>query len=171
MVTSAHAKQVLLENGRATGVIALVEGRETTFHTRGEVILTAGAVHSPQLLELSGIGDPEVLGNFGIETQHALPGVGTNYMDHYCTRMNWRVRQPVTLNEQARGLSLAKSVLQYALTKKGILTYGTGLAYGFMSTKAGLVGPDVQLFFMHASYANAAERILDHEPGMTVGVS
>ncbi len=171
VVTSAHAKRILIEEGRAAGVVALVEGGETTFRARGEVIITAGAAHSPQLLELSGIGDPRVLGEFGIDTLHALPGVGANYMDHYCTRMSWRVKQPVTLNEQTRGLGLAKSVLAYALTRKGILTYGTGLAYGFMRTREGLAGPDVQLFFMHASYANAAERILDNEPGMTVGVT
>jgi len=140
-------------------------------HARAEVILAAGAFHSPQLLEVSGIGDPEILRTAGVEVAHALPGVGANYMDHYCTRMNWRVTQPVTLNEMTRGLSLVKSVLQYALTRKGILTYGTGLVHGFMRTRPDLMGPDVQLFFLHASYANAAERKLDRLPGMTIGVT
>jgi choline dehydrogenase-like flavoprotein len=62
-------------------------------------------------------------------------------------------------------------VAQYALTRTGILTIGTGLAHGFVRTRPGLDGPDVQYFFMHASYANAAERKLDREPGMTIGVT
>jgi choline dehydrogenase-like flavoprotein len=77
----------------------------------------------------------------------------------------------VTLNEMTRGLSLVKSVLQYALTRKGILTYGTGLVHGFMRTRPDMISPDVQLFFLHASYANAAERKLDKLPGMTIGVT
>ena len=85
--------------------------------------------------------------------------------------MNWRVKQPVTLNEQARGLSLLKAVAQYFATRTGILTLGTGLAHAFIKTRPDLATPDVQFFFMHASYANAADRTLDHKPGMTIGVT
>lgn len=171
VLTDASVARILLQGRRATGVEALIGGTRKRFTARAEVILAAGAVHSPQILELSGIGAPEVLAEAGIAVQHALPGVGENYLDHFCTRMNWRVRLPVTLNEQTRGLSLLRAVAQYALTRRGILTYATGLAHGFLHTRPGLSGPDVQLFFMHASYANAAERALDREPGMTVGVS
>jgi choline dehydrogenase len=99
------------------------------------------------------------------------PELGENYVDHYATRMNWRVRQPITLNEQSRGWRLAREVLKYALMKKGILTLGTGMSFGFVKTRPELETPDVQYFFMHASYANAADRRLDREPGMTIGVS
>jgi choline dehydrogenase len=85
--------------------------------------------------------------------------------------MNWRVKLPVTLNEMTRGWRLGAAVAQYFLTRKGLLTLGTGLAFGFARTRAELEGPDVQYFFMHASYANAAERKLDREPGMTIGVT
>ncbi len=85
--------------------------------------------------------------------------------------MNWRVKLPVTLNEATRGWRLALAVGQYALTRRGILTLGTGLAHGFVRTRPDLAGPDVQYFFMHASYANAADRTLDREPGMTIGVT
>lgn len=125
----------------------------------------------PQLMELSGIGNPQIIRELGIEVRHALPGLGENYLDHFCTGMNWRVKQPVTLNEQTRGLQLAKAVMRYAVTRQGILTLGTGLVHGFVRTREGLVGTDVQYFFMHASYANAAERILDRYPGMTIGVT
>lgn len=85
--------------------------------------------------------------------------------------MNWRVKLPLTLNETAQGWRLAVAVAEYFLGRKGILTLGTGLAHGFLRTWPELKGPDIQYFFMHASYANAAERKLDREPGMTLGVT
>jgi choline dehydrogenase-like flavoprotein len=169
--TRAHVLRIDLDDGRAKGVTVRIGDRDMHFLARAEVILAAGAAQTPQLLELSGVGDPAILGGLGISVRHALPGVGANYVDHFCTRMNWRVKQPVTLNEQTRGWRLALSVAQYIAMRKGILTLGTGLVHGFVRTRPGLEGPDAQYFFMHASYANAAERILDHLPGMTVGVT
>ncbi|ACL58660.1 GMC family oxidoreductase [Methylobacterium nodulans] len=169
--TDAHVLRLTLAEGRATGVEVRIGGEERRFAARGEVILAAGAAQTPQILELSGIGDPAILSAIGVPVRHAAPGVGANYIDHYCTRMNWRVKLPVTLNEATRGWRLALSVAQYAVLRRGILTLGTGLAHGFVRTRPGLEGPDIQYFFMHASYANAAERKLDLEPGMTVGVT
>jgi choline dehydrogenase len=169
--TEAHVLSLRFEEGRVTGVRARTRAGERTFHANREVVLTAGAVQTPHLLELSGIGDPDILRNAGIAVRHALPGVGANYIDHFCTRMNWRVRLPITLNETSRGLHLAKAVLEYFLLRKGILTLGTGLVHGFLRTRDGLEGPDVQFFFVHASYANAADRKLDRLPGMTIGVT
>lgn len=169
--TGAHVTRIDLADGRATGVTARVGGVERSFAARAEVILAAGAVQTPQLLELSGIGDPEVLSAAGVPVGRALPGVGRNYADHFCTRMRWRVTQPVTLNELTRGPRLALAVAQYFARRTGILTLGTGLAHGFVRTRPGLERPDAQFFFMHASYANAAERRLDREPGMTLGVT
>ncbi|MFE1597624.1 GMC family oxidoreductase [Methylobacterium sp. ID0610] len=169
--TDAHVLRLTFEGNRATGVVARIGTEERRFAARAEVILAAGAAQTPQILELSGIGDPAVLAGLGVPVRHAAPGVGANYIDHYCTRMNWRVKLPVTLNEATRGLRLALAVAQYGATRRGILTLGTGLAHGFVRTRPGLAGPDVQYFFMHASYANAAERKLDRQPGMTIGVT
>lgn len=168
--TNSHVTRVMLDGTRVTGVEYYRNGRKCQVSAK-EVVLAAGAVQSPQILELSGIGDPVVLKSAGLPVNHVLPGVGANYADHFCTRMNWRVSQPITLNEQSRGIALAKAVAQYFTTRKGILTLATGLAHGFVKTRPGLSSPDVQYFFMHASYANAADRKLDHEPGMTIGVS
>ena len=85
--------------------------------------------------------------------------------------MNWRVRNTVTLNEMSRGWRLMREVARYYAQRRGILTLGTGLVHGFVKTRPERDRPDAQYFFMHASYANAAERILDREPGMTIGVS
>ncbi|MEW6257991.1 MAG: GMC family oxidoreductase N-terminal domain-containing protein [Pseudomonadota bacterium] len=171
VVTHAQASGLVFEGRRVTGVRYRRDGREESVAARGEVILAAGAVQSPHLLEISGIGDPALLAKAGIATRHALPGVGTNYQDHFATRMNWRVTQPITLNEASRGWRLARAVAQYYLTRTGILTLGTGLAFGFAKTRPELETPDVQFFFMHASYANAADRALDRLPGMTIGVT
>ncbi|QRG07377.1 GMC family oxidoreductase N-terminal domain-containing protein [Xanthobacter dioxanivorans] len=171
VVTHAQALCLALDGRRVTGITYRKGGQDILATARGEVLLAAGAVQSPQLLELSGIGHPQTLKSAGIPLVHALPGVGNNYRDHFATRMNWRVKEPVTLNEQTRGLALAKAVAQYFLTRTGILTLGTGLAHGFVKTRPELAGPDVQYFFMHASYANAADRALDHLPGMTIGVA
>lgn len=168
----AHVLRVNLDGKRCTGVTyRRADGSQATVGARAEVILAGGAIQTPQLLELSGIGRPDVLQAAGIDVAHALPGVGENYIDHYCTRMNWRVKNTRTLNELSRGLSLVKAVAQYGLTRRGILSLGTGLGFGFVKSRPELSVADVQFFFVHASYANAADRRLDREPGMTIGVA
>jgi choline dehydrogenase-like flavoprotein len=127
-------------------------------------------VKSPHLLELSGVGNPELLKAADIPVRHELRGVGENYRDHYSSRLNWRVKLPVTLNEQTRGLALAKEVIKYYAQRRGVLTFTAAIAHGFVRTRPGLAVPDVQYFFTHASYADPAVRELDRAPGMTLSV-
>jgi len=170
--TDAHVLRLELDGARrCTGVTYRHQGRERVVQARAEVILAAGTIQSPQILELSGIGRPDILQAAGIAVAHALPGVGEHYIDHFCTRMNWRVQGVDTLNQSTRGWRLAMAVAQYAARRTGILTLGTGLVFGFVKSRPDLSAPDVQYFFMHASYANAAERKLDRLPGMTLGVA
>jgi choline dehydrogenase-like flavoprotein len=171
IVTEAHVLRLDLAGQRCTGVTYRRHGQEVSVRAHAEVILAAGAIQTPQLLELSGIGQPALLQSLGIAVRHALPGVGENYIDHFATRMNWRVKNTITLNEMSRGWRLAAAVSRYVTQRKGILTLGTGLVHGFVKTRAELPTPDAQYFFVHASYANAAERILDRAPGMTIGVT
>lgn len=169
--THAQAMRVLIEDGRAAGIVYRRAGRDETLRAKAEVVLAAGAVQTPQLLELSGIGDGKLLSRHGIEVVLDAPGVGANYQDHFATRMNWRVTKPITLNEQTRGWRLALAVADYILRRRGILTLATGLAHGFVRTRPECETPDIQYFFVHASYADAADRKLDREPGMTIGVT
>jgi choline dehydrogenase len=169
--TDAHALRLDFDGRRVAGVVYRVGGDVRRVAAQAEVVLTAGAIQTPHLLELSGIGNPDVLAAVGIPVIHALPGVGRNYQDHFATRMNWRVKLPITLNEATRGWRLAVEIAKYVLRRRGALTLGTGLAHGFVKTRPELAGPDVQYFFVHASYANAADRVLDREPGMTIGVT
>lgn len=169
--TGAHVTRLILDGRKVVGAAYERDGQTHHVHAAREVIMAAGAVQTPHILELSGVGDPDHLRAAGIATHHALIGVGHNYRDHFCTRMNWRVKKPVTLNEYAQGWRLAGAVAQYFAMRTGILTLGTGLAHAFVKTRPDLETPDIQFFFMHASYANAADRKLDKEPGMTIGVT
>ncbi|MYN12713.1 choline dehydrogenase [Pusillimonas sp. TS35] len=167
----AHILRLTFEGKRCSGLVYRKNGKDVSIKAGRETLVCLGAVQTPQLLELSGVGDPDVLQAHGIPLQHALKGVGNNYIEHFATRMNWRVRNTTTLNEMSRGWSLGGQVARYYLQRKGILTLGTGLVHGFVKTSKQLETPDVQYFFVHASYANAANRVLDKEPGMTIGVA
>lgn len=170
VLTHAHALSLTFDGRRCTG--ATIGRGRATHHVRArrEVIVAAGAIRSPQILELSGVGRPEVLGAIGVPVRHELAGVGENYADHYALRVNWRLRGVRTINESARGLRLVGAIARYAVRRDGILTLGPALCHGFVATDPDSERPDVQLLFMHASYADAARRVLDREPGMTVGI-
>ena len=172
VATNAAAKRVLLDGSRAVGVVYGQNGQEVEARCGAEVIVCAGAIQSPQVLELSGIGNPDILKPLGIEVRHALPSVGENLRDHFNVRMNWRVKVRDTLNEHTRGLRFAWEVAKYATVRRGILTYTAGIAHGFIRTRPELAGPDIQYHFAHASYGDAQRRTqLDTEPGMTCGVA
>jgi choline dehydrogenase len=166
--TDALATRVLLDGQRAIGVAYMHRGEAREARCSGEVILCAGAVKSPHLLELSGIGNPEILQSAGIPVRHELRGVGENYRDHYAPRMNWRVTLPITLNEQTRGVALAKEIVKYYARRRGVLSLAAALVFGFVRTRPELEVPDVQLLFTHASYSDPQVRALDRTPGMTV---
>nr|WP_271274633.1 GMC family oxidoreductase N-terminal domain-containing protein [Aliamphritea hakodatensis] len=171
VLTSAQVLELNFLGTRCNGVTYMKSNRAVSVQAGLEVIMAAGAVQTPQILELSGIGDPELLTKYNIPVRHALSNVGENYIDHFATRMSWRVKNTVTLNEMARGWRLIRAVGEYISRRTGILTLGTGLVHGFVKTSPDLKTPDIQYFFVHASYANAAERVLDREPGMTIGVT
>jgi choline dehydrogenase len=182
--TEALATNILLEGRRAVGVTYLQHGEAREVRCGGEVVLCAGAVKSPHLLELSGIGNPNVLQAAGIAVRHELRGVGENYRDHYAPRMNWRVTMPITLNEQTRGVALLKEIVKFYARRRGVLTFPPGIVYGFVRTRPELEAPDVQYLFAHASYGEPQApaqgwafrllrkspwgRDLDRAPGMTV---
>ena len=95
--------------------------------TEDPTVLSAGAIGSPHLLQLSGVGEPEVLKKAGIAVQHALPGVGQNFQDHYIARMSCYARDLETLNERARGLGFANEMMRYLVQGTGMMTFGASL--------------------------------------------
>ena len=166
--THAQTTRILLEGKRAVGVAYAQGGQTFEVRATREVILSAGTIQSPHILELSGIGRPELLQSLGIPVAHPSMGVGENYRDHYATRMSWRVKLPITLNEKTRGINMARELVKYLITRRGMLTYTAGIVFGFVKSRPELAEPDIQYHFAHASYASAADRKLDRLPGMTV---
>ena len=168
--TGTRVTKLLFAGRRCVGVACIHKGLPRQLHCNGEVILSAGAVQSPQLLEISGIGSRLVLERFGIPVMQDLPGVGENYRDHYATRMKWRVKLPVTFNERTRGLALMCEIGKYFLLRRGVLTLPIALAHGFVRTRPELAYPDIQFHFAPASYCGGSNRRLDASPGMTLGI-
>ena len=169
VITHAHVTAVTLSGTRVTGITYRQHGSSYQLLAGREVILSAGAIQSPQILELSGIGDPSILGAHGIDIKHALAGVGNNLADHYISRLSWRLKRNISLNNRARGIGLVGEVIRYGLTRRGILSLPPGVMSGFVRSREGLDGPDIQYHIAHASFADPAKRVFDNYPGMTFG--
>jgi choline dehydrogenase len=139
--TRAHTMRLLFDGARCTGVAYAAGGRGGTARTvkaAREVILSAGAYNSPQLLMLSGIGPVPLLQSLGIPVRHALPGVGESLRDHYAPRFTVRVKNVDTINERARGMNLVREVLRYVTARQGILALNPTLIYGFWRSEPGM---------------------------------
>lgn len=149
--TGAHATQVLLAGTRATGVAYLHAGRLETEQARREVLLAAGAVNSPQLLMLSGIGPPDELRRHGITLRHPLPGVGHNLQDHLDVLVVQRCIQPVSLGISLRTLpAQVKRVYDYLAHRSGALTSNSAEGGGFVRSTPEQPLADLQFHFTPA---------------------
>ena len=168
VMTNTLVTDVTLQDGRATGVTIRKDGRERSITCRGEVILCGGAVNSPQLLELSGIGDPEILRGAGIAVRHALPGVGKNLQDHWSSMLRFRLRKDApSVNSKARGLKLVGEVAKYAMRGPSILNSPPCSVTGFVRSDPSLELPDIQINSVAAS-ADPVTGDVDTFPGLTV---
>jgi len=146
IVTNAHTEAVLLDGRRCVGVRYSVNGRREEARASRDVVISAGSINSPQLLELSGIGQPERLKALGIEVKHALPGVGENLRDHYAPRTRWLVgRKGVTYNDTARGLGMVKQAMRWAFFNDGLLASVGAPMRAFVFSREGLAAPDLLL--------------------------
>ena len=174
VVTGAQATRILFEGRRAVGVTYRRHGRDHAIRAGREVIVAAGAVGSPQLLQLSGVGPAGLLGRHGIAIVHDLPGVGRNLQDHLCADAIYRVNV-ATLNEQLRPLmGKLRHGATYVLTRRGPLSLGVNQAGGFLRTRPELARPNMQLYFSPVSYTQApsGKRPLlapDAFPGIQLG--
>jgi len=168
--TDALVTRLLFEGRRCVGVAFRQNGVEREVRAAREVILSGGAVNSPHVLHISGIGPAQHLQSIGVPVVHDLPGVGANLNDHYVLRVSHRVRGAVTINQLARGARLMREALRFATVGNGALTFGVTSAMVFCRSREGLAAPDLQLLFTPASYAQGVFRQLEREPGMTVAV-
>jgi choline dehydrogenase len=170
VITDALVHRVLFDGKRATGVEFERAGKVERAEAAREVILAGGAVGSPHILQLSGIGDPAHLARAGIAVHHPLPGVGKNLQDHFLVRVVKTVQGVPTLNERSRGLPFCGELLRYLFTGTGMLTYAASLVAVSAKVLEESATPDVQCLLAHGSFAPGPIRKLDAEPGMTGGM-
>ena len=168
---NATAYKVMFKGKKAVGVAYLKGNTPAEAQATCDVILCGGAFNSPQLLELSGVGEPARLSELGIPVTHELPGVGANLQDHFVVRMRWRIQNTITLNEKTKGLRAVGEGLKYLFGRKGALTMATLPIGAFVRTRSELNTPNVQFQIFPGSYAAIEDRKLDKDPGVTIGVT
>ncbi len=165
--THALATRIVFDRMRATGCVYRRNGEERTVSARREVILCGGAINSPQLLQLSGLGDPADLAAAGVAVHHALPGIGRNLADHLAVSYFYRSSRP-TLNDQLRPLrGRILAGLRYLADRGGPLSMSVNQAGGFVRSRADLSRPDLQLYFSPVSYTQtplSARKLLNPDP-------
>ena len=172
--TEALATRVVFEGTRAVGVEYRQHGALRTVRARREVLLCAGAIQSPQLLELSGIGDPGRLRALGIPVVAASPAVGEHMIDHLQLRCTYRTRLPITINDVMRSpWYRMKAGLQYLLTRKGLMAGTSSTAHAITRTGDDLDRPDVMVRIYHISgkdrYSRSKGGGIDPFPGFSIG--
>jgi len=168
--TGAHACRVVFEGTRAVGVVYRRGGREHEVRAAREVVLCAGALQSPQLLQLSGVGPAELLRAHGIDVVHALPGVGTNLQDHLQARLMFRCTKPITTNDDLASVSRRIGMgLRWLLRRSGPLAIGINQGGLFARVLPESTRPDVQFHFGTLSAELAGAKPHDF-PGFTMSV-
>ncbi len=155
IITHAQVDKVIIKDKRATGVTYTDRsGKEQTVTATREIILCGGAINSPQLLMVSGIGEADQLKDHGINVHHDLHGVGKNMQDHLQARLVYKTHEP-TLNDEVSSLyGQARIALKYAMFRSGPMTMAASLATGFMKTRDDLETPDIQFHVQPLSAEN-----------------
>lgn len=172
--TGAHVERILFHGARARGVAVRINGALVDIDARREIILSAGAIKSPQLLELSGVGDGALLARFGIPVVRHLPGVGRQLQDHFNVRVAYECSQPITINDALRnpwhGFKLG---LRYLVMRDGLLATPSATIHLLVRSTEDLPGPDVKIQLVHLSeqgrFGVAADSGLDRCSGFSLG--
>ena len=151
ILSGVLVQRVLLKNKVARGVEYKVNGKTEKLNASKEVILCAGSIGSPQLLQLSGIGPKEVLQSAGVEVKHHLPGVGENLQDHLEVYFQYHCKKPITLNSKLNLFSKGLIGIQWILSKTGLGATNHFESCGFIRSRAGLEWPNIQYHFLPAA--------------------
>ncbi len=168
--THAHAQHLSLAEGRAEAVIYRQNGTLRQARCRGEIVLAAGAVNTPQLLELSGIGNPELLQSLGLPVALEAPGVGENLQDHLQIRTVFRITGALTLNDRMRTLlGRAQIALEYALRRTGPMSMAPSQLGIFTRSSPGFDRANIE-YHIQPLTLQAFGQPLDRDPGVTISV-
>ncbi|HXZ50087.1 MAG TPA: GMC family oxidoreductase N-terminal domain-containing protein [Usitatibacter sp.] len=172
--TGALVGRVLFEGGAAAGVEYAKDGQTRAARAAREVILCAGTIQSPQILELSGVGDAARLGALGIPVLAHRPAVGENLIDHLQVRCTYECTLPITINDVMRSLRHRLAAgLEYLVARKGLMAGTSSTAHAITRTSAGLDAPDVMVRIYHISgrdrYSRSPGAGIDPFPGFSIG--
>lgn len=143
--TRTFVENILLEGKRAVGIVCRSGGKRLEYLADREIILSAGTIQSPQLLQLSGIGPGDHLRRLGIDVVHDSPGVGQNLREHFMTFVRYSLKQPISDNRQFSGLPLIRNMLEYLLFKSGVMSTSSHNVGAFVRTRPELDRPDAQI--------------------------
>jgi choline dehydrogenase len=175
VITGAEAREILFDGNRATGIAYLRAGQRETVSAAKEIILCGGAINSPQLLQLSGIGPASVLRDAGIDVRRDSPGVGANLQDHLSVSIRYRMRPDApSVNALSRGWRLAGQVLRFLARRDGLMVTPGAHATAFVRSHGGMQSPDLQLYVSPgtldlAATATTGKLSMEREPGCTIG--
>ena len=169
LMTGTDVQRIEFSNHRACAVQVNNSAGKERFEVRREVLLCAGAIESPKLLQLSGIGPAALLNSLGISVLHDAPEVGRNLREHVYMAMQYRVTRG-SFNHCFHGIGLLGAVAQYFLRKKGPMTHAAHEAGGFIKTRPELDRPDAQIGVSLYSMDGDGNKVeIDKEPGLTIG--
>lgn len=167
IVCNAQARRILFEGRRAVGVEYCVGDQVQTATANREVILSAGAIGSPQLLELSGVGQAQRLTELGIDVVLDSPGVGENLHDHYLARGAWELTKPISMNERSSGWPLVKEAFKYIFTREGFLANAVTHMVIFTRSSPDVERPDLEIMLTPFTAVKATDfKSLDKTPGI-----
>ena len=173
IITDSLVTRLLFEGKQCVGAEVKNKNKLIQYSAAKEVILCGGAINSPQVLELSGIGDRSILESKDIELIHELKGVGENLRDHLAPRLVYNITKPgIAYNDKARGVNLIKQVFKYVFQRDGFLTLPSAPVIGFFKTRKELAAPDIQVHFIpYKVVLKDGKRTLGKEPGITCTVN
>jgi choline dehydrogenase len=166
--TNALARKILFEGKRAIGVEFSRGGQVLRVRAHREVIVSCGALKSPHLLQLSGVGPASTLQAAGIPVLHDLPGVGEDLRDHLYVRISHRVKNTLSMNERTRGWRLMVELAKYAFAGSGIMANAATSGALFFRSSPDVPAPDLYMAFMPGTFGAPLQ--LEREPGMSAGV-
>ena len=174
VLTDAIVERVLIDKGEATGVRCRRKGRAEEYHVRREVILSAGVLQSPKLLQLSGIGPAAVLEQAGVPVVLDVPAVGRNLAEHAMFSISYRLKNNLGINREFSGWRLWLNVLRYYLTRKGLMSFTSVNLTSLIAMRSPKTWPDVQIGIIPFSMRSSAEAkadpgrgLLEDKPGLT----
>ena len=171
--THTQATAILFEGKRATGVRCEKgghSGKRFIIRARREVIVSAGTINTPKLLQISGVGSASLLKDLNVPMVRELSGVGQRLRDHYGVRMVSRIKNIRTINDMSQGPPLLLEVARWLIRRPSLLSVSPSLAHVFWKSSVDLNRPDLQFVFSPASFRAGVVGLLDKAPGMTCGV-